>query len=48
MRFWGLPAGGENKIDKKSVLLDHAKLVALLADDVPVSAELPRCIRLFH
>jgi hypothetical protein len=48
MGLGSLPVSGKNKFDKQSVLFDHAELVALLARDVTVPAQLPRRIRFPH
>jgi hypothetical protein len=48
MGLGSLPVSSKNKHDKQSVLFDHAELVALLAYDVPVPAQLPRRICFLH
>jgi hypothetical protein len=48
MGLGSLPFSGKNKRDKQSVLFDHAELVALLAHDVTMPAQLPRPIRFLH
>ncbi len=48
VRLGRFSVGGEHKFHQQPVLLDHAKLVALLAHHIPVARELPRRVRLFH
>lgn len=48
VRLGSLPVGGEDELDQQPVLLNNAKLVALLADDMTVPGQFPGGVRLFH
>lgn len=48
MRFGGLPVSGEDELDKQPILLNDAKLMAFLADDITVAGQFPGPVRLLH
>jgi hypothetical protein len=48
VRLGSLPVGGEDKLDQQPVLLNYAKLVAFLADDITVPGQFPGGVRFFH
>ena len=48
MRLRRLLPRRKNELDKQPILLDHSKLVAILAYDIPMTGKLPGGVRLFH
>jgi hypothetical protein len=48
VRFGCLSVGGEDELDQQPVLLNNAKLVAFLADDITVPGQFPCRMRFFH
>jgi len=48
VRLRSLAVRGEYEFDQEPVLLDQAELMTILADHVPVAAQFPRPVGLFH
>jgi len=48
VRLGSLPVGGEDELDQQPVLLNNAKLMALLADDMTVPGQFPCGVCLLH